>query len=152
MRVRPLCRLPGAVMPLLAATMLLAGCTRSPTEPVRYAPAERLHGTWRWVSALDVRTQETVTPLSAGFESELRFTSDLPTSGTFTYRRIGSEAVHGQFSITYEDVPGNDFITIEPGIDFVQRNAWVSAGPNNLHLGGVFELGYNSQWVRVPDE
>ncbi len=133
---------------VLGLLLLSFGCTRNPSAP-SMAPAERLAGTWRWVSALDVKTQQLHTPMTEGFDAELHFTAESRRSGTFTYTRAGMKAVHGRFEISFEDAPGNDFIVLEPAIDFLKRNAWVAAGRDSLHLGGVMELGYNSRYARV---
>lgn len=141
-------------MPALALTLLtalLAACGAGPTETREHAPAERLHGTWHWVRSLNVKTLQLHTPATDGFVAELRFIAETPYSGTFTYSRTGAAAVHGVFGITYEDAPGNDFITMEPGIDFLTRNAWVAAGRDSMHLGGVFEGGYNSTYARIDE-
>jgi hypothetical protein len=130
----------------------LAGCRGGPAEApaaASAAPAARLAGTWRWVSALDVRTQAVHTPASAGFGATLEFRPDAPRAGAFTYARAGRPPVTGRFSLGSEDAPGNDFIVVEPGIDFVARAAWVAAGRDSLRLGGVMELGYNSTYARV---
>jgi hypothetical protein len=128
--------------------LLAAGCDAGPSTPV-HRPAQQLAGTWRWVSSLDVKTQRLHTPATEGFEAELRFDAESDHDGTFTYRRQGRPAVRGRFGIGSEDAPGNDFIVLEPGIDFLARNAWVSAGRDSLYLDGVMELGYNSRYVRV---
>lgn len=132
----------------LVLVLAAAGCADPPTE-APYAPAEQLDGVWRWVSSLDVNTQELLTPDTEGFEAELRFTAVSGTEGTFTYRRSDGTEVSGTFGIAYEDAPGNDFIVLEPGIDFLERNAWLGAGPDTLRLGGVMELGYDSRYARV---
>jgi hypothetical protein len=131
--------------------LLMLGCASAAVPEARYAPAERLAGTWRWVSSLDVNTQQLRTPATEGFGAELQFRPQTRTSGTFTYRRDGEEPVDGVFSIWFEGAPGNDFIVPEPGTDFLARNAWVAAGANDLHLGGVMELGYNSSYVRATN-
>ena len=129
---------------LLAA----AGCGSGPSEPL-YAPAERLAGTWRWVASLDVRTQAVHTPATAGYQATLRFTPESPRGGTFTYARDGGVPLTGRFDIASEDAPGNDFIVLTSGIDFLRRNAWLSVGTDSLQLGGVMELGYNSRYARL---
>ncbi len=141
-----------ALAGVLLAGAALAGCGRGPAEvpaTVSTAPASRLAGTWRWVSALDVRTQAVHTPASAGFAATLEFRPDSPSAGAFTYTRAGQPPVTGRFSVASEDAPGNDFIVVEPGIDFLTRAAWVAVGRDSLRLGGVMELGYNSTYARV---
>jgi len=136
---------------LAGLLLLLAACSAGPAEtgPRVHRPAERIAGTWRWVSSFDVKTQKLHTPATEGFEAELHFDAASSHEGAFTYRRVGQPAVQGRFGISSEDAPGRDFITVEPGIDFLERNAWIAAGTDSLHLGGVFELGYNSRYVRV---
>ena len=130
--------------------LLLLGCARDPVAP-GWMPAERLVGSWRWVSSLDVTTQALRSPATEGFDAELRFSAESARSGTFVYTRAGADPVHGRFSITFEDAPGNDFIELEPGIDFLARNAWVAVGRDTLRLGGVFERGHNSVYVRTTE-
>jgi hypothetical protein len=89
------------------------------------------------------------TPATAGFEATLRFQATGPREGTFTYARSGQPPVAGRFSVASEDAPGNDFVVIEPGIDYLARTAWLALGPDSLRLGGVMELGYNSSYGRV---
>ncbi|MGI8842901.1 MAG: hypothetical protein ACR2HZ_04310 [Gemmatimonadaceae bacterium] len=67
------------------------------------------------------------------------------------YVRSGTAPVTGQFRIAFEDAEGNDFITVEPGFDFLTRNAWIAAGSDSLRLDGVFEHGYNSTYVRIAE-
>jgi hypothetical protein len=134
---------------LLVMLVLATACASPPTSEVPNAPAQRLHGSWRWIAAVDTRTGQFITPAAAGFDAELQFTAESDRSGTFTYRRIGQPDIHGVFSIWSEHAPGNDFITIEPTFDFVTRNAWVAVGRDSLFLGGVFELGRNSTWARA---
>jgi hypothetical protein len=67
----------------------------------------------------------------------------------FTYARVGQPPVTGQFRIGSEDAPGTDFVVIEPGIDYLARNAWLTVGADGLRLGGVMELGYDSSYQRV---
>lgn len=140
-----------AALTTVLLTVLAAACGEGPTTTREHAPAERLHGSWRWVRSLDVSTQQLHTPATDGFEAVIRFTALTPYSGTFAYSRTGQATVEGVFGISYEDAPGNDFITLEPGIDFVVRNAWVAAGRDSMWLGGVFEGGYNSMYARVHD-
>jgi hypothetical protein len=135
---------------LLSLVVFLASCNHAPAAPA-WAPAERLVGSWRWVSSLDVTTQALRSPATEGFDAELRFAAGSARSGTFVYTRAGADPVHGRFRITYEDAPGNDFIELEPGIDFLARNAWVAAGRDTLRLGGVFERGHNSVYARVTE-
>ena len=143
----------GATRRALVTSLLLlaapgAGCAGGPAAP-EYAPAARLNGTWRWVSSLDVRTNAVHTPAPAGFEATLRFQASGPRTGTFTYARAGQPPVTGRFTIGSEDAPGNDFVVIEPGIDYLARSAWLTVGADSLRLGGVMELGYASSYERV---
>lgn len=135
-------------MLLLVLAIAAAGCADTPTE-APYAPAEDLEGVWHWVSSQDVSTQDLLTPATEGFEAELRFTAVTGTEGTFTYSRSDGTEVSGTFGIGYEDFPGNDFIVLDQSIDFLERNAWVGAGPETLLLGGVMEMGYNSRYSRA---
>ena len=142
----------GYLTAVAGLTVGLGGCDSGPSGPPgtpSYAPAERLAGTWRWVSSFDVRTQVVHTPTTAGYGATLQFTPESARSGTFTYTRAGGHQVTGRFAIGSEHAPGNDFVVLEPGIDYLARNAWVAAGSDSLHLGGVMESGYNSRYVRV---
>lgn len=130
----------------------LAGCGGGAPSGIAtrpHAPAYALEGTWRWVSSLDVRTQAVHTPGTAGYGATIRFVPEGPHAGTFTYVRAGAAPVQGRFGISSEDAPGNDFVVLEPGIDLVKRNAWLTVGRDSLRLGGVMELGYNSTFGRV---
>ena len=138
----------GALCSLLVA---VSSCGGGPAEPGRYAPAEALQGTWRWVSSLDVDTQQLHTPSSDGFEAELVFTAESDREGSFVYRRTGAPDVTGGFGIGFEDLPGNDFLVLDRSVDFLESHAWVSAGRDSLWLGGVMEGGYNSRYVRVSE-
>lgn len=125
----------------------LIGCGK-PTAAERQ-PADRIAGSWQWVRSLNVETTEVSTPSSAGFVARLTLVPESGSSGTFTYVRSDAPPVTGQFQITFEDAEGNDFITVEPGFDFLVRNAWIAAGTDSLRLDGVFELGYNSTYARI---
>jgi hypothetical protein len=135
----------------LALSLVLFTACGSPSEPIRepYAPAQKLTGSWRWVSSLDVRTGQRHTPATAGFEATISFTADSALAGAFVYARTGQGPITGRFSIDFEDSPGADFVVLEPSIDFLSRNAWVAAGRDTLYLGGVMELGFNSLYARV---
>ena len=141
------CSLP-SVARLLLSIACCASCG-SPSGPTRYAPAESLNGSWRWVSSLDVRTMQLHTPTTAGFEATLGFAADSARSGTFTYTRTGQSPVAGRFSIYYEDAPGADFLVLERGVDFLSKSGWLGVGKDTLHLGGVMELGFNSTYARA---
>ena len=136
----------GAICSLILA---VSGCGGGPAEPERYAPAEALQGTWRWVSSLDVKTQQLHTPASDGVEAELAFAADSELEGSFAYRRTGAPEVTGRFGISSEDSPGNDFVVLDQSIDFLESHAWLAVGPDSLWLGGGMEGGYNSRYVRV---
>lgn len=138
-----------ACWPALLLLAFLIGCGRT-TAPDRQ-PAVHAAGTWQWVQSLNVRTTELSTPSSAGFVATLTLVAESGSSGTFTYLRSGAAPVTGHYQISFEDEEGNDFITVEPGFDFLTRNAWISAGTDSLRLDGVFELGYNSTYARVSD-
>ena len=142
----------GTFVAAVGLSVGLGGCDSGPFGPPDtrpYAPAERLAGTWRWVSSFDVRTQVAHTPATTGHGATLQFTAESARTGTFTYTRAGSLPVTGRFEIGSEHAPGNDFVVLQPGIDYLARNAWVSAGSDSLYLGGVMELGYNSRYARV---
>jgi hypothetical protein len=98
---------------------------------------------------VDVKTGQAHTPQRDGFEATLTFVATDSSHGTFTYTRAGGTPIVGTFGIAYEHFPGSDFIGVDPGFDFLTRNAWVGAGPDSMSLGGVFELGYNSTYARV---
>ena len=137
---------------LPTALLLLAvviGCGKT-TAPDRQ-PAIRAAGTWQWVESLNVRTAEVSTPSSAGFTATLTLVAESGSSGTFTYLRSGAPPIAGHYQISFEDEEGNDFITVEPGFDFLTRYAWIAVGTDSLRLNGVFELGYNSTYARVSD-
>ena len=136
---------PGTLL-LLA---FLIGCGKT-TGPDR-RPVVRVAGTWQWVRSLNVRTTEVSTPSSAGFVATLTLVAESGSSGTFTYLRSGAPPVTGTYQISFEDEEGNEFITVEPGFDFLTRNAWIAAGSDSLRLDGVFELGYNSTYARVSE-
>jgi hypothetical protein len=138
-----------ACWPALLLLAFLIGCEKT-TAPDRQ-PAVGAAGTWQWVQSLNVRTTEVSTPSSAGFVATLTLVAESGSSGTFTYLRSGAAPVTGHYQISFEDEEGNDFITVEPGFDFLTRNAWISAGTDSLRLDGVFELGYNSTYARVSD-
>ena len=143
---------------LLLALLGLAptswSCSPSPVDvPLPYAPAEALTGRWQWVSSLDVKTQQLHTPESEGYQADLQFIAESTRSGRFIYRRSdGSKVVEGSFGIGSEDAPGNDFIVLTDSIDFLREYAWVGAGPEVLWLGGVYELGFNTRYARIPDD
>lgn len=145
--------LPVVVRIGVACSLLLAvaGCQENPAEPERYAPAEGLEGAWRWAYSVDVSTQQTHSPSADGFEAELTFIADSERAGSFLYQRTGAPEVTGEFSIGYEDAPGNDFLVLDHSIDFLESHAWLAAGPDSLWLGGVFEGGYNSMYARVSE-
>lgn len=138
-----------AFFPAALLLAFLIGCGK-PTAAERQ-PAYRVAGTWQWVRSLNVETAEVSTPASAGFVATLTLVAVSGSSGTFTYVRSGAPAVTGQFQIAFEDSDGNDFITVEPGFDFLTRNAWITAGSDSLRLDGVFEHGYNSTYVRIAE-
>lgn len=136
--------------PLVAASLILAsGCGESPLQGT-HQPARELEGSWRWVSSLDLSTQTLHTPQSEGYVAELKFTATSNRDGTFVYSRAGAPDVQGQFGIGSEDAPGNDFIVLEPGIDYLERNAWLGIGRDTLILNGVMESGYKTRYARVP--
>jgi hypothetical protein len=132
---------------LLAAAVL--SCSDKALPGPDWRPAERIEGTWRWVRSLDVNTTHVHSPASAGFEASLTVVAESNRSGTYTYARAGAPPVAGRFTISFEDAPGNDFISIDHPIDYLTQNAWVSAGPDSLRLNGVYELGFNSTYARV---
>jgi hypothetical protein len=134
----------------MLSTALVTACG-GPSAPTRgtYAPAQRLDGTWRWVSSLDVRTGQVHTPARDGFEANLHFTADSARSGAFAYARVGQTPTTGRFSVVSEDTPGNDFVVLDRSIDFLSRTAWVAASPQVLRLDGVMELGFNSSYARA---
>lgn len=132
--------------------VVAAGCSdvAAPnTLTQRWAPAERIAGTWTWVRSVDVKTGLTSTPETTGSSGTLTFTALSEREGTFVFQRPGAEAVSGRFWIASEDAPGNDFITVSASFPYVTRNAWVAAGLDSLWLGGVFEGGFNSTYARV---
>lgn len=133
----------------LLLSAFLTGCGEA-AAPDRQ-PAIRAAGTWQWVQSLNVRTMEVSTPSSAGFVATLTLVAESRSGGTFTYLRSGAPPVTGHYQISFEDEEGNEFITVEPGFDFLTRNAWIAAGTDSLRLDGVFELGYNSTYARVSD-
>jgi hypothetical protein len=139
----------GAFFPAALLLAFLTGCHR-PTAAERQ-PAYRIAGTWQWVRSLNVKTTEMSTPSSTGFAATLTLVPEDGNSGTFTYVRSGAAPVTGQFQIAFEDSEGNDFITVEPGFDFLTRNAWITAGTDSLRLDGVFERGHNSTYVRIAE-
>lgn len=142
---------PALLLALL--TSLASACTSDPPAgPLAWAPAQVLDGTWRWVSSQDVTTGIVLTPETEGFEAELSFVAVSHNEGTFSYTRLGTaDTIRGEFGIGYEDGPGNDFIAIDRAIDFLTSHAWVGAWVDELYLGGVFEMGYNSWYERVRD-
>ncbi len=139
--------LPTRLVALVAVA--LAGCADDPVQPASWDPALRISGRWEWVRAQHSQTGVLVTPGSAGFSAEIEFVRESPSTGTFRFTRTGGPTVEGRFDIGSEDVPGNDFIIMEPGIEFLTRAAWISAGSDSLRLGGVFESGYNSTYGRL---
>ena len=139
---------------LLLSSAALAGCSsESGTEvlPPPYQPALALNGTWRWVSSLDVETGVMHTPGSEGFEADLHFDAASDTEGAFVYTRTGVPQTRGQFGVAYEDAPGNDFIALQPGIDYLERNAWLTVHADTLQLNGAMESGFLSRYVLLPD-
>ena len=116
------------------------------TEPSHLA---NLPGIWEWVASSDVQTQEVHTPVSEGFTARLEFLSDGERQGMFVYSRDGNAVVQDQYAIAFEDAPGNDFIHLQASIDYLKEFAWITVGGDSLRLNGVFELGFNSVYVRV---
>lgn len=139
-----------AFLPAAFLLAFLIGCGKT-TAP-DYQSAVGVAGTWQWVQSLDVTTWEVSTPSSAGFTATLTLVAESASSGTFTYLRSGAPPVTGHYQISFEDEDGNDFITVEPGFDFLTRNAWIAVSPDSLRLNGGFELGYNSKYARVSDQ
>jgi hypothetical protein len=133
----------------LAVIMSTAACSGEPTTSRRWAPAERIAGSWQWIQSEDVKTSQVHTPLSTGFQASLTFTAENERSGSFIYARSGAALISGHFDILSEDAPGNDFIAVDPGFDFLTRHAWVTAGGDTLRLGGVYESGFNSTYARI---
>ena len=136
-------------LPAALLLVFLTGCEK-PTASERQ-PADRVAGTWQWIRSVNVRTTEVSTPSSAGFVATLTLVAESGSSGTFAYLRSGAPPVTGRYQISFEDEEGNEFITVEPGFDFLTRNAWIALGMDSLRLDGVFELGYNSTYARVSD-
>lgn len=133
---------------IACAALSVTGCAERPTQPA-WDPAQRLAGQWAWVRSQHSQTGVVVTPSGAGFSAQLTFVRQTATSGTFVYSRIGGDTIEGSFGVAWEDAPGNDFIVIEPSIDFLTRAAWLAVGSDSLRLGGVFEGGYESIYGRV---
>jgi hypothetical protein len=135
----------GVLAALLVACL---ACGSDPQRP-RWAPAERLVGSWRWVRSIDVKTSDIHTPASSGFEASLEFAAESERSGSYVYTRSDAARISGKFTIGSEDAPGNDFISIDHPIDFLTQNAWIAASADSLDLSGVREGGFNSTYARV---
>jgi hypothetical protein len=142
-RLRPI-----ALAIAICAAVVLPGC-KSSTESSTYQPARSLEGSWRWVSSLHLSSNTLHTPQSEGFEATLRFDASTGTVGRFLYSRTGASATEGQFGIGYEDAPGNDFITLQPGIDYLQNAAWLTVTATDLILDGSLEGGYRTRYMRI---
>jgi hypothetical protein len=138
-----------ALMPVVV--ILLLACGESATAVEQWQPADKLEGTWEWVSSLNTTTDALHTPESEGYNAELRFEAHSRSSGNFTFSRAGAPDVHGEFDVAYEDAPGNDIIIVDPGFDYVTRHAWLAVGADQLILNGVIESGFVSTYVRIPD-
>jgi hypothetical protein len=140
---------PVALLSIAVLAAFLLSCSDKALPDPDWSPAERIEGTWRWERSVDVKTAEVHSPASAGFEASLTVVAESDRSGTYTYARAGASPVAGRFTISFEDAPGNDFISIDHPIDYLTQNAWVSVGPDSLGLNGVYELGFNSSYSRV---
>jgi hypothetical protein len=133
----------------LAVSIPLVLACDSVAPPTSWRPAERIAGSWQWVRSVDVNSGRTITPSDTGFSAAITFVATSGREGTYVFQRTGGESIRGSFSITSEDAPGNDFITVSASFPFITANAWVAAGSDSLHLGGVFERGFNSTYARV---
>lgn len=139
-----------SVIACLGLGLMAASCSGPATVTnLQWAPAQRAAGEWQWVRSLDVRTLDVRTPATEGFDATLVIIATSDRDGTYTYTRTGSSPVAGAFAISSEDGPGNDFVSIDTPIDFLTRNAWITSSADSLRLGGVFESGFNSVYVRV---
>jgi hypothetical protein len=143
-------RLLSRSVPLAVLSLVVAvGCSEATEPKARWAPAERIAGTWNWVHSLDVKTGQTATPETTGSSGRLTFAALSEREGTFVFERPGAEPITGSFGIASEDAPGNDFITVSTSFPFITRSAWVAAGADSLRLDGGFEGGFNSTYARV---
>jgi hypothetical protein len=128
-------------------TLGASACTEPPAP--RYAPAERIAGSWAWVASVNVKTGERSTPSSVGVVDTLTFVAQSERQGSYTFLRSGMTQIAGTFLIGSEDGPGNDFITVSSSLPFLARTAWLAAGTDSLQLNGVFEGGFRSTYARV---
>ena len=134
---------------ILAVSAALVLACDSVAPPTSWRPAERIAGSWQWVRSVDVKSGRTITPNDTGFSAAITFVATSGREGTYVFQRTGGEPISGSFSITSEDEPGNEFITVSASFPFITENAWVAAGSDSLRLGGVFEGGFNSTYARV---
>lgn len=113
--------------------------------------AHDLRGTWKLVSVLERESGvERRWPIDR-FTPELRFEPTSNTEGDFVYWRTDGLDVRGRFDIAWEDAPGNDFIVMEPGIDHLERSAWVTLFRDTLRMNGVMDGDDVTHYVRVSD-
>ena len=135
---------------LICATAAFLACGETSTDVDAWQPAYQLDGTWEWVSSLEFASGATHTPESVGYVASLRFEATSPNRGTFVYEVTGEDVIQGNFAIGSEDAHGNDFIAIEPGINFLPSHAWIGVGTEQLTFTG-FTSGHESIYVRVAD-